>query len=588
MGLAVALALVVVVAWLAWLLVDALRARAALEDVAARLPVLQEQVRSGQDATATVEDVRGSAALAAAATHGPHWTLARALPLVGDDARALGEVTGAVDRVAQDALPRLAAAVEVASPAALAPSGGSLDLAPLADARDDVVAADRAVTASLESVAGIDTASLVGPLAAAVDDLRDELAQVASQTATAARAVDLVPAMLGADGARDYLVLVQNNAEPRATGGIAGSVLHLRADAGDVALVEVRPGSALGPLPESIVDLSGAEAALFGDDLGRYMLNVTSTPDFPRAARVAREAWLQQTGEDVDGVVAVDPVALAGVLGAVGPVEVATPDGEALRLTKDDAAAYLLNGVYRDHEDPSEQDAVLALVAREVVAALTSGTGDPARLVDALAGSAREGRLLVWSARATEQDLLAGTVLSGELVGRGVDPAGGPASPVVGVYLNATTASKTGYYLDSAVALDDVTCRPDGSQSFTLRVTLTSTLTADEAARLPEYVLGAGGDGTIRTNLLVYAPAGGGIRGTSGADDGPGLFSHVHDGLVVGARSVALAPGESVTYDYDLVSGRNQPGEVSVRKTPGSRSETTTLSATGCGGSVFS
>src|SRR5690606_6435955 len=221
-GLAVALALVVVVAWLAWLLVDALRARAALEDVAARLPVLQEQVRSGQDATATVHDVRGSA-------------------------------------------PR-AAAVEVASPAALAPSGGSLDLAPLADARDDVVAADRAVTASLESVAGIDTASLVGPLAAAVDDLRDELAQVASQTSTAARAVDLVPAMLGADGARDYLVLVQNNAEPRATGGIAGSVLHLRADAGDVALVEVRPGSALGPLPESIVDLSGAEAALFGDD----------------------------------------------------------------------------------------------------------------------------------------------------------------------------------------------------------------------------------------------------------------------------------------------------------------------------------
>src|SRR5690606_34867819 len=204
---------------------------------------------------------------------------------------------------------------------------------------------------------------------------------------------------------------------PRATGGIAGSVLHLRADAGDVALVEVRPGSALGPLPESIVDLSGAEAALFGDDLGRYMLNVTSTPDFPRAARVAREAWLQQTGEDVDGVVAVDPVALAGGLGAVGPVEVATPDGEALRPTADDAAACLLNGVYRDHEDPSEQDAVLALVAREVVAALTSGTGDPARLVDALAGSAREGRLLVWSARATEQDLLAGTVLSGELVG---------------------------------------------------------------------------------------------------------------------------------------------------------------------------
>ncbi|MCO7271650.1 DUF4012 domain-containing protein [Cellulosimicrobium cellulans] len=582
------IALVVALAWSAWLVTDVLRARAALQDVASTLPAVQEHVRTGRDAGAAIDDVRRSARVAASATHGPHWTVARALPFVGDDARALGEATGAVDRVAQDALPRLADAVAVASPSALAPTAGAVDLGPLRAARDDVVAADRAVVASYETVAGIDTSTLVSPLAAAVDDLREQLGGVASQTATAARAVQLVPPMLGADGVRDYLVLVQNNAEPRATGGIAGSVLHLRADSGAVELVEVRPGSALGAFPESVVDLSGSEAALFGDDLGRYMLNVTSTPDFPRAARVAREAWLRQTGAEIDGVVAVDPVALAGVLGGVGPVEVATPGGGTLRLTTQDAAAYLLHGVYVDHADPAEQDAVLALVAREVLGSLTTGEGDAAALVDALAGSARDGRLLVWSARAAEQDLLAGTVLSGELEGRRTDPAGGPTSPVVGVYLNATTASKTGYYLDSTVAVDDVTCRPDGSQTFTVHVTLASTLTRAEAAELPEYVLGAGGDGTIRTNLLVYAPQGGGIRGASTGEGEPGLFAQVHDGLVVGARSVALAPGESATYEYEVVSGKNQRGSVSVRKTPGARNETTALPAVGCGTGVFS
>jgi len=586
-----ALALVATLGWLVWLAADLLRARSALDDVASALPALQEDVRSGRDAASKIEDVRRSAAVAAGATHGPHWVLAGMLPVVGDDARALGEVTSSVEIVAEDALPRLAAAATVASPALLAPVDGAIDLAPLRGARDDVVLAERSVAASLATVSAIDTAPLVPPLAAAVVDLRDQLAGLASETATAARAVELVPAMLGADGPRDYLVLVQNNAEPRATGGIAGSVLHVRADAGAVQLVEVRPGNALGPVPESVVDLSGAEDALFGDDLGRYMLNVTSTPDFPRAARIAREAWATQTGQAVDGVLAVDPVVLSGVLGATGPVSVVTPAGVEIRLTGDDAAGFLLNGVYREYEDPSEQDAVLALVAEQVFAALSGGGGDASALISSLASSAQAGRLLVWSAVPGEQELLGGTVLSGELAGRRDGASGGPTSPVVGVFLNATTASKTGYYLDSSVAVDDVTCRPDGSQSFTVRVTLTSTLAAEEVAALPGYVVGAGGDGTIRTNLLVYAPENGGIRGAAGADGadgGVGLYSQVHDGLVVGGRTVALAPGETKTYEYDVVSGKNQRGDVSVRKTPGSRDGTTTVSVSQCGGSVFS
>ena len=41
--------------------------------------------------------------------------------------------------------------------------------------------------------------------------------------------------------------------------------------------------------------------------------------------------WAQQTGTSVDGVVAIDPVALSYVLGATGPVTM--PDGEV--VTKD-------------------------------------------------------------------------------------------------------------------------------------------------------------------------------------------------------------------------------------------------------------
>ncbi|MFE7852563.1 N-acetyltransferase [Streptomyces albidoflavus] len=43
---------------------------------------------------------------------------------------------------------------------------------------------------------------------------------------------------------------------------------------------------------------------------------------------------------------------------------------------------------------------MLALVARQVLGRLTAGSVDAAPLVAALAGSARDDRLLVWSARA--------------------------------------------------------------------------------------------------------------------------------------------------------------------------------------------
>ncbi len=68
----------------------------------------------------------------------------------------------------------------------------------------------------------------------------DRLAKVSLTTATAARAVRLLPPMLGADGPREYLLLVQNNAEQRATGGIPGSVVQLLLNARE------RAGTAFG------------------------------------------------------------------------------------------------------------------------------------------------------------------------------------------------------------------------------------------------------------------------------------------------------------------------------------------------------
>ncbi len=62
--------------------------------------------------------------------------------------------------------------------------------------------------------------------------LQDQLTEAAGLTGTASRTVQLLPAMLGADSQRRYLLMFQNNAEVRATGGIPGAVAVVTADRG--------------------------------------------------------------------------------------------------------------------------------------------------------------------------------------------------------------------------------------------------------------------------------------------------------------------------------------------------------------------
>ena len=53
-------------------------------------------------------------------------------------------------------------------------------------------------------------------------------------------------------------------------------------------VVEQRAGNTLGDFPKPVLPLTAQEHALFGDDLGKTMLDVTFTPDFPRSGQLAR------------------------------------------------------------------------------------------------------------------------------------------------------------------------------------------------------------------------------------------------------------------------------------------------------------
>ncbi|QAY63353.1 DUF4012 domain-containing protein [Xylanimonas allomyrinae] len=559
-----------VAAYGAWLASDVLRARDALDQVAAAVPGLERQLREDpQAAEAALADVQRSAHTASAATHGPQWTLASALPWVGDDARALGTLSTSVDHLVTDVLPRLSAAAEAVRPDAVTPRDGRLDLAPLIAVRDDVVSADTTVKGELDAVSSLDRDGLMGPLAQATAQVEDQLRSVHSVTATAARAAVLLPAMLGADGPRDWLVIAQNNAEPRATGGIPGAILHVRADDGRLTVVEHVAAGSLGPFDQPVLALDDSEEALFGTQLGRWSQDVTLTPDFPRAATLLQAMWTSAGHPDVSGVLSVDPVLLQSLLAASAPVSFTDPDGESVTLDGTNTAQYLMADVYAAFPDPAEQDAVFGLASEAVLTQFQTGTSDGGALIDALAEGARQGRLTVWSADPQEQKLVHGTVLSGEL--RGVVPVGETNAPLVGVYLNMTTAGKTGYYLSTEAEVTDAAPLDNAAQALTVRVRLTNRLSPAQAAHLPAYVLGDGpSDGTVRVNVLVYAPASGAVDSvTLVADGSTGVFAQEQDGLDVGARTVTIAPGQTQELEVRLRTGPGQPLTPHLRVTPG-------------------
>lgn len=564
-GLFLVLALV-----LAWVVVDAVRARAALEQAAQGVATLQADAVAGRTdrLDASVADLQGHAADARAATDGPHWSLVSRLPGVGPTVEAVATMATVVDGLARDPLARLADVVKVADPATVAPQDGRVDLAPLTEVAPDVTRADQAIGYAQQRVARIDRSPVLPQVATAVAELERQLAGLRMSTATAARAAQLVPPMLGADGPRDYLVLVQNSAEPRALGGIVGTVLVLHADQGRIELAGQMPADKVGPFRTPAAELTEDERAVFGDKLGRWMQNVTSTPDFPRAAQIARAMWARETGQTVDGVLATDPAALAGLLKANGPIAV----GPDQRLQGSDLVRYLINGIYLT-ETPDSADGIFADVAQTAFTSLSAGPGrsggrSPAGgIVAALADAAREGRLLVWSAERAEADLLEGTVLDGGLRGVNGD------RPVVGVFTHGLQMAKIGYYLDTAVAVAERETRPDGSRRLDVTVTYASRVDAGAAARLPEYVVGSGeaDPGLIRLRSVVYAPAGGTVVEASENSEKIGFSPQKHDELSRVFDDIELHPGETASVTYAIISGKHQDGDVILRTTPGPR-----------------
>jgi hypothetical protein len=215
---------------------------------------------------------------------------------------------------------------------------------------------------------------------------------------------------------------------------------------------------------------------------------------------VIGDLYPQSGGQQVDGVIAVDPPGLAEMLKLTGPVSV---DGWPEPVSADNVVDVMLRAAYERFPD-QERVRFLGTVARTVTEAFTSASlGSPERIGGSLGAAAGTGHLLVSLFRPDEQALMA------EL---GAD---GSVGPVRGDSLLVTNQNIGGNTIDGylrrtvhyRVRLDPSDDGGPAQVRGSLDVTLENQA---PASGLPQAIIGPHDDrslaGENRSYLSVYSP----------------------------------------------------------------------------------
>ena len=546
--------------------------KANLERAVGSVPELRSDLAAGNNDAARSSFISVSDEISAAHSKvsGPLWTVAMYVPVIGPNFSAVKDVVISAEDVASLAIEPLLDTYSSIDWRTLAPTEGQLDVAQLQEAAPTISVASNALELSHRRLLALDLEVLLPAVATPVQEFTQQLGDVAGIMNAASSAATLLPPMLGSESPRTYLILVQNNAEARATGGIPGALSIIHADKGRLVLGEQTSAGALGVFRPP-VEVDPAQVNLFTARLGTQMQNVNLTPDFPTAAQAAKQMWEERNGQtSIDGVISLDPVVLARLLGATGAVDLTEPEVLALiadtrlpiELTDKNVVTTLLSDVYREIEDPELQDAYFAAVASRIFDAFTNGQGDTPRILEALVDSANERRLQVWSSEEKEQTVIASTPLAGSVAGA---RSGGA---IFGAYFNDGTGAKMDYYAERSVQLRK-TCPSDGYGRYTVRVSVHNNAPADAASSLPPYVTGGGvygiNPGDIRTNYVFYGPAQSVIERVNVNGEQAAFSSGNHAQRPVGSVTVQLAPGESAAVEVlfsKVVQGDDERVEV--------------------------
>lgn len=576
--LAICALLLAMIAYIAYMGYSALQAKRGIEQAVQGASAASSAIQSGdaQAAQSAIAMFSQGIDQAHRQTSQPAWAVPEIIPYYGTDVRIVRNVVDILNDISEKALPELSASAADLDVDSISFKDSTISMPGLAGAADGLARASTTLNDANVELRDLPTPHIPA-LAEALDQATGKLDGIADLVDVFSRIAQVAPGMLDLNNSspRTYLVIAQNNAEVRPTGGLPASWGTLNVHGGSIAISDFMSETGLPVLDQPVLEETAEELGLFGRKLATIPHDVNFTPDYPRAAQLAQAMWKNAKQQDTDGVIMIDPVLLQDLLKVTGGLTTSA----GVRLDGTNAVQYLLHDTYYENLTPVEQDRVFSTVAHDAFQHIaSSANGKSGELLRALMASTANGHLKIWSSHADEQIHLSGSAVAGELETK-------PAQPTVGVYFSDGTQGKMDWYLDREVTTEKTKDLSSGAQQYNVRVTMKNTLDESDVASLPRYVSGEGMSersddiqvGEIWTVVYVYAPADGRLVNWKLSDGKSFDAVTTHKGLTVGVKRVILKPGETFNFNVTVQTSPHAAGErLTVRQTPLLRDETKT------------
>lgn len=525
------------------------------------------QLRDADTMNAAIEQAQVHASAAKEIADGALWRVASYVPVLGDDVTAVRGMVDVVDGMVGETLPSLASTVQTLMNSGLSGGGeGQLNLQPIVDAQDGFAKVNELVQQQADAINALPQPH-VGVVRSAYEQGKEQINKVADMLDQVNGMVQAMPKLLGQDGPRTYLLVAQTTSEQRSGGGLVGSLGTMQVDNGNISVGEFHSNKEFVELGESA---TAEEHDVFSDPLyfSFDVRDLFAVPDFSRTAEMLNTVWQRsEYACDIDGVIAIDPLFIQEMVRING--DITLDNGQV--LTGDNTAEFMLNGIYKAF-DPDTQDMYFEYVASAVMdGAFSNMTMDKMMQIAQAMGTLAEGRhFYAYTFHEDEAEYFQGA-------GFAKNAPDSETDPEVGIYMNEQNASKLGWYLRRSSTITRTACNADGSQTYHVTFSITNTLTSDEMASATTYILGGaqpGVDGivapagTSAQRMLFYAPAGGSITNLTASGDVRDQENKTMDGKNLITNVAYIAPGETVTFDFDVTTSAKAESDLRLDQTP--------------------
>lgn len=487
---------------------SAMTVQAEAKDVMAQVNNAKSAIKDGD--AAALEEVASTVSDSAHNIYDevntPIWSFATIVPVVGSDIRSVRTLADILVDLSDNALTPVASNSSIMNLSNVF-SEGKINVEALQGMAGALDEAAPAISRSAEKVEKLPEAH-VDKVNEVLTKVKDALVEADDMVKAAQEILPYLPQMLGANGqTRSYLIVAQNNAEARSTGGLPGSMGILsitdgRFDLGDFTSILHEDGL--------YVEAEGDEKSFWSTNFDTDPAQVNFLADFSRVGKLCRDYWQQSQGQTVDGVFALDPVFLQHMVGLTGRVEI--EDGYGSWIDGTDTARTLLNTVYVSWypDNTDAQDLFFSQTAESAAKSFFANI-DKAHMTDLLKtffDDVNKHRFYAWMVNEDEEALMVKFGADGKV---GNDPT----KPEVGIYINDSTYSKISWYIGLDVSVGDGNKNFDGTTTYPVRVEMRNTINENEVWSLPRLVVGLNdakwSQGDMINRFFVLGPAGGSI-----------------------------------------------------------------------------